>query len=539
MEMRHLSRCILVTFNIIIKNGRIVDGSGSPWFYGDVGVKGERIIHVGDLTRFEAERTVDASGLLVCPGFVDVHTHSDASFLVNPKADSKIRQGITTEIVGNCGDSAAPVTEMALGFLSKEYEEMGVECDWSTVDGYLRRLDAAGLPVNVATLIGHGTVRASIMGYDARDPTYEELEQMKVLVEDGMRDGAFGLSTGLKYAPGCYAKTSEVVELCKVVSRYGGIYATHIRNQGDHLIDSIDEAIEIGRKARVPVQISHLKVKGRGNWGKAGNMLRVIDDARRSGLDITFDQYAYNAGSTAAFAITPSWAREGGTQSFLERLRDPEQRKRIEEGIPEQEDWTGSEKILVAKFEPDPSYEGKSLEEIGMLRGKSRESVMCDLLLEADGMVPLIIFFGWEKDIRDIMSHHAMMVGSDGSSLASYGALGRGKPHPRNYGCFPRFLGRYVIGARLMSVEDGIRRMTSFSARRFGLKGRGLLYDGMFADITVLDPEKVIDTATFQDPHKYADGIEYVLVNGKIEVEDGRFTEQLAGKTLKHPYTEK
>jgi N-acyl-D-amino-acid deacylase len=522
-------------FDVVIRNGRIIDGSGNPWFKGDIGVKGEKICRVGDLGRFQSEREIDAAGLLVCPGFVDVHTHSDSSFLVNPKADSKILQGVTIEIVGNCGDSLAPITELGRSFFYKELEEKGVECDWTTVAEYLKRLEAGGLPVNVGALIGHGTVRSSIMGYEARDPSAEELDAMKSLVEDGMRDGAFGISSGLKYAPGCYAKTEEIVELCKIVGKYGGLYSTHIRNQGESLIESVYEAIEIGRKAGVPIQISHLKVKGRMNWGKATNMLRIINEARRSGLDITFDQYPYNAGSTGASAITPSWAREGGTQSFLQRLKDPEQRRKIEEGIPEQEDWTGSEKILVAKFDPDPSYEGKSLKEIGKMRNRSRESVMCDLLLEAEGVLPVIIFFGWEKDILDIMRHHAMMVGSDGSSLASYGILGRGKPHPRSYGCFPRFFGRYVLGERLMSMEDGVRRMTSFPSMRFGLKGRGLLREDMFADITILDPDKIIDTATFQEPHQYAKGIEYVLVNGEITVEDGRFTGVLAGKTLKHP----
>ena len=520
-------------FDIVVRNGRIIDGAGSPWFKGDICIKGERISVVGGPGRFEADREIDAKGRIVCPGFIDVHTHSDTSFLVNPKADSKILQGVTTEIVGNCGSSAAPITEFGKSFFSKRYEDMGVDWDWTTVAEYLQRLETKGLPLNVGTLMGHGTIRASVMGFEAREPTHQELESMGSLVESGMRDGAFGLSTGLKYAPGCYAKRDEIVELCKVVHRYGGIYSTHIRNQGDFLIESIDEAIEIGRRSGVPVQISHLKVKGRNNWGKAGNMLRIIDEARGSGVDVTFDQYPYRAGSTGAFAITPSWAREGGAERFLERLKDPGQRKRIEAGITEQEDWTGSEKIVIAEFDPDSSYEGRSLYEIGGLLNKAPESVMCDLLLEADGRVPVIIFFGWEEDVRDIMTHHAMMVGSDGSSLAPYGVLGRGKPHPRSYGCFPRFLGRYVLHERLLSAEDGIRRMTSFPAQRYGLTDRGILAADMFADIVILDPERVMDVATYEDPHRYSKGVEYVLVNGTIAVEDGKFTGQLAGKALR------
>jgi N-acyl-D-amino-acid deacylase len=521
-------------FDYIIRNGKIVDGSGSPWFFGDAGIKGERIESIGNLDEYEAERTIDASGYIVSPGFIDVHTHSDLSFIVNPKADSKIRQGITTEIVGNCGSSEAPITELGKSFFNKSYEEYGLDWDWNSISGYLQRLEEKGMAVNVGTLIGHGTIRASVMGFEARSPSSQELEDMKELVKEGMLDGAFGLSTGIKYAPGVYADTDELVELSKVVSKYGGLYASHIRNQGDGLIGSIDEAIEIGKKANLPVHIAHLKVKGRGNWGKSANMLRIMDEARSKGVDITFDQYPYIAASTGAFAITPKWAREGGIERFLERLKDPEDRKRIEEGIIEQEDWTGSQKLLIAKFDPDPSLEGKSLEEIAEMRGKPREKVMCDMLLEADKNVPLILFFGWDEDVENIMKHHAMMVGSDGSSLADYGDLGKGKPHPRNYGAFPRFLGRYVIQKKVLALEDGIRRMTSFPAMRYKLWERGLIREKNHADIVVFDPKKIIDTATFQDPHQYSKGIEFVFVNGVMVIDDGKFNGKLAGKALKH-----
>lgn len=523
------------SFDIVIKDGRIVDGSGNPWFKGDLGIEGDRIARVGDLGEYDAKKEIEARGLLVCPGFVDVHTHSDLSFIINPKADSKILQGVTTEILGNCGDSPAPVTELGKSFESKRLEELGIEWDWYSVAEYLGRLERGGVPVNVGTLVGHGTVRASIMGYEARAPSGGELERMKELVDQGMRDGALGLSTGIKYAPGVYASTDEIVELSRVVARYGGLYSTHIRNQGDGLIDSIDEAIAIGREAGVPVQIAHLKVKGRGNWGKSANMLRIIDEAREEGVDVTFDQYPYIAGSTGAFAITPKWAREGGVESFLERLRDPEQRRRIEEGVTEQEDWTGSQRLQVCKFDPEPGYEGMSIAEIAEVRGGSPESTMCDLLLEADGRVPLILFFGWEGDVEAIMRHHAMMVGSDGSSLAAYGELGKGKPHPRNYGAFTRFLGRYVLQRKIVSLEEGIRRMTSFPALRYGLSGRGLLRAGGYADVTVVDPHEVIDVATFQDPHQYSKGIELVLVNGEVAVEKGVYNGTTAGRGLRHP----
>jgi len=521
-------------FSIVIRNGRIIDGSGNPWFKGDVGIDGDRINRVGNLGQFEAESEIDAKELFVCPGFIDVHSHSDVSFFVNQKADSKITQGVTSEIVGNCGHSAAPITELGKTFYAKGYEEKGIDWNWSTVAEYLKQLEDQGIPLNVGTLIGHGNIRASVMGYDDRNPTLEELESMKKLVEEGMRDGAFGISTGLKYAPGCYAKTDEIVELCKVVQRYGGIYATHIRNQGDFLIESIDEAIEIGRRSGVPIQISHLKSKGRSNWGKARNMLRIISEARVSGVDVTFDQYPYLAGQSNLISRAPSWAREGGPECLLERLKDPKQRKMIEVEIPKSEDWHGPENTIIAGFAPNRSYEGKSLKELGNIRDQTPESVVCNLLLESEGVVPVVSFYGWEKDIRDIMTHHAMMVGSDGSSLAPYGVLGRGKPHPRSYGCFSRFLGRYVLKEGLLNVEEGVRRTTYFPARRFGLLDRGLLRKNMFADLLIIDAEKVVDVATFEDPHKYSKGIEYVLINGKMVIKNGNFTGILAGKTLKH-----
>ena len=521
-------------FDIVIRNGRIIDGSGSPWFKGDVGIKGERISAIGDLGEFEAEREIDAKGLVVCPGFVDVHTHSDTSFLVNPKADSKVMQGVTTEIVGNCGGSAAPVTELGKSFSKKQYEDRGIDWDWTTIAEYLRRLETNGLPLNVGTLIGHGTVRASVMGYEAREPTPEELESMKELVDGGMREGAFGLSTGLKYTPGCYAKTEEIIELCKVIAKYGGIYATHQRTQGDTLIESTEESIKIGRMSRVPVQISHMKAKGQRNWGKPKNVLRIIDEARDSGVDIAFDQYPYIASGGSFLSMTPGWAREGGSERLLERLKDPEQRKEIEASILEHEDWIGPENLMISNFAPNRSYEGRTLDEIAKQRGEPPVSVVSDLLLEANGSVSIMKFSMWEKDVRDIMTHHAHIVGSDGSSLAPYGKLGEGRSHPRNYGCFTRFLGRYVLKERLLSIEDGIRRMTSFPAQRFGLRDRGILRANMFADVVVLDPKRVIDVATFEDSHRYSEGVEYVLVNGAVAVENGKFTGQLAGKALRH-----
>jgi N-acyl-D-amino-acid deacylase len=524
----------MLEFSIIIRNGRVIDGSGNPWYKADIGIEDEKIRKIGNLSKESANIEIDASEYVVCPGFIDVHSHSDTSFFSNPKADSKITQGITTEIVGNCGNSAAPITDLGKEFIIEKYADKNVECTWNSVSEYLDQLDKIGMPLNVGTLIGHGTIRSSIMGFEARDPSLQELEAMKAMVEEGMKEGAFGLSTGLKYAPGCYANTNEVVELCKVVNKYDGLYATHIRNQGDYLIDSIDETIEIGKKAKVPIIISHLKAKTRKNWGKSSNVLRIIDESRDSGIDITFDQYPYIAGSSNLFARLPAWSREGGPSNALERLKDPEQRKKIEEDIPKGEDWYGPNTSIIAGFSPNPEYEGKSLEEIGEIRNKTPESIVCDLLLEANGIVPIVGFYGWEEDVLKIMKHHTMMVGSDGSSLAAYGVLGRGKPHPRSYGAFTRYLGQYVLRDKVTSIQDGIRRMTSLPAIRYNLFNRSILQPHNYADIVIFDQKKLIDKATFNNPHQYSQGIQYVIVNGKISVENEKYTGELSGKSLRY-----
>ena len=518
----------------VIINGKIVDGKGNPWFKGDIELIGERISKIGHINYSTSGKIIDAKGLFVCPGFIDVHTHSDTSFLINNKADSKIRQGVTTEIAGNCGNSAAPITETGREFLIKEIENDGIKCDWVSVGEYLEKVEKNGLPLNFGTYIGHGTIRASVIGFEAREPTKGEIGLMKDLVREGMQDGAFGLSTGLKYAPGCYANTEEIIELCKVVAEFNGIYASHVRNQGDFLVKSIDEAIRVGSETGSRVIISHLKAKGRDNWGKASNVLRIIDEARDNEIDVTFDQYPYPAGSSNLISRTPEWAREGGPDRLLERLKDPVQRKKIESEIVNSEDWHGPENTIIARFDPDNYLEGKTIEEISQIRNKEPVAVVCDLLLEANGIVPVVSFYGWEKDVLEIMKHNTMMVGSDGSSLSNYGILGKGKPHPRNYGTFPRFLGRYVIKNKAMSLDESVRKMTSNPAIRLGLQDRGCLKNNMFADIVIFDPKTLIDSATFENPHQYPKGIDYVIVNGILAVEKGVYTGSQSGKVLKH-----
>ncbi len=519
------------SYSIVIKGGKIVDGSGNPWFQGDVAVDGDRIAKVGALGKYEAEKVIDAEGLLVSPGFVDVHTHSDSSFIINPKADSKIRQGITTELAGNCGASMSPVTDLGKSFASRRLEELGIEWDWYSVAEYLARLEKGGMPVNLGTLIGHGTIRSSVMGYEARAPSASELEEMKGLVDQGMRDGAFGLSTGIKYAPGVYADTSEIVELSKVVAKHGGLYATHIRNQGGKLIESIDESIVIGREAGCPVHIAHLKVKGRTNWGKSLNMLRVIDEARDQGVDVTFDQYPYIASSTGLSALLPHWAQEGGADVLLERLRDPATREKIKDA-----DWrtitTDLSSIMIARAKNNTQYEGMRVTEVAEKEGKEPRDAVFDLLLAEDAQVQIVAFGMSEEDVRRVMRSPYGMVGSDGRAVSPHGVLGGGKPHPRFYGTFPRVIGHYVREG-VLSLQEAVRKMTSAPALRLGLKDRGLLREGYKADITVFDPAKVKDEATFIDPHQFASGIPYVIVNGTVVIDEGEHTGALPGVALK------
>jgi N-acyl-D-amino-acid deacylase len=530
-------------FNIILKNAYVIDGTGSRRFKADIGIEGSKIAKIGDLKSEEAAQTIDISGLVASPGFIDMHSHSDFTLLINPKAESKIRQGITTEVVGNCGFSAAPLNGTIKEEIRKTMpilEESGLELDWSTMKGYLDRLEKQGIAVNVVPLVGHGNIRACAMGFDNRAPTETELEEMKKRVAKAMEEGAFGMSTGLIYPPGCYAKTGELIELSKVVANYGGIYASHIRGEGDRLFSSVKEAIKIGEEAKVSVEISHHKAGGRANWGKVKETLKMISDARAKGIDVTCDVYPYTAGSFGLASMLPPWAHEGGSEKLFERLRDPKirekLRKEMEEGTREwpsplkAADWDAT---VIARSKRHPEFEGKSVEKIARSRGINPFEFVFDLLIEESAAVSVVRFAMCEEDVRLVMQHPFSMIGTDSSAVAPYGILGQGKPHPRGYGTFPRVLGRYVRKEKTLRLEDAVRKMTSLPARKLGLKDRGLIKEGMHADITIFNPETVLDKATYAEPHQYPEGIEYVLVNGKVTVERKEHTEALAGKALR------
>jgi N-acyl-D-amino-acid deacylase len=421
-------------------------------------------------------------------------------------------------------------------------KESGLELDWSTMAEYLGRLEKQGIAVNVVPLVGHGNLRAYVMGLDNRAPTETELEEMRRQLAKALEEGAFGMSTGLIYPPGCYAKTDELIELSKVVANHGGIYTSHIRGEGDQLFDSVREALKIGEKAKVPVEISHHKAAGKANWGKVEETLKMLDDARSRGIDVTCDVYPYTAGSFGLASMLPPWAHEGGTERLLERLKNPEIRRKLREEMRKgSKEWpsplkaAGWDATIIARSERHPEFEGKSVEEITRLKGTDPFDFVFDLLIEENASVSVIRFAMCEEDMKQVLKHPYSMIGSDSSAVAPYGVLGRGKPHPRGYGTFPRVLGKYVRKEKDLTLEEAIRKMTLLPARKLGLKGRGRLKAGMFADITIFDPEKVEDKATYAEPHQYPKGIEYVLVNGEITIERGEHTNTLAGKVLRKP----
>ncbi len=525
-------------FDVIVKNGCLIDGTGNPWFRADVGIKSGKILVISDLGSEDTNRIIDAKGLMVCPGFIDMHSHSEYSLLANSKAESKIRQGVTTEVNGNCGDSPAPtkgITEEA----AEEAKEYKLDIDWSTLGEYLDKLERQGIALNVAQLVGHGTIRTSVMGYENRSPTCEELNEMREQVAQAMEDGAFGISTGLFYLPGCFADADEVIELCKVVARYGGICTSHIRGEGDPLIEAVAEAIEIGEKANIPVQISHHKACGIENWGKVEKTLRMMEEARARGVDVTCDVYPYTACGADLVSMIPIWAHEGGVDKLRERLKDPKNRERIKkemlEGIPGWESCvkqSGWGRIKVIGWKEHKEFEGKTIAKIAELKSVDPFDLTFDLILEKE-MPELIDLAMNEEDVCAVIKHPLSMVGSDGWALAPYGVLSESKTHPRSYGTYPRLLGKYVREEKVLTIENAIRKMTSLPAQKLGLRDRGIPSKDMWADMIVFDSKRVVDEATYEDPHRPPKGIEYVLVNGEVVVNRGKHVGTLPGKVLR------
>jgi len=529
--------------DIIIRGGVLIDGTGAPGVRRDVAVDGTKIGGVYKEGEGEAAMTIDVDGMVVCPGFVDIHTHSDLSLLAVPLAESKVRQGVTTELVGNCGGSAAPLVGQARDAIKEAAQQACVEANWTTVEEYLLRFADIKTSVNVGTLVGAETLRVATVGYGDSSASEEQLRQMNGLLAQAMLEGAFGVSSGLIYAPGCYATTEELISLASTAASLGGFYATHLRNEGHGLVGAVGEAIRIGEESRCRVQISHHKACGKRNWGLVKTTLKMIDEARTRGVDVAVDVYPYTASSTYLEAILPPWAREGGTESTIARLKDAETQARIRAEFKDPNTpWEntvfedGWDDIVLCGFSEtrNKHLENRSVADIARELGKEPDEAALDILIDERLRVGAVFHEMSDDDVVTVIRHPVSCIASDGESEAPYGPTGSAPTHPRSYGTFPRAIRRYALNLKAVPLEEMIRKMTSMPAARMGLRERGRIANGMAADIVVFDPERIRDNATFADSHLYAEGIVHVLVNGSLTVSAGEHTKERAGQVLRH-----
>ena len=531
-------------FDLIITNGHIVDGTGSPWYLGDVGIREGRIVAIGNLGGMPHKRTIDANGKVVAPGFIDMLGQSELTILVDPRLPSKIYQGITTEITGE-GGSVAPLNDAIIQADHAVYEHLNIKPDWRTFRQYFARLEKQGIGINLASYVGATQVRRMILGDEDRQPTAEQLAQMKALVGDAMREGAVGVSTSLEYAPAPYAKTDELIALAGEASKFGGIYATHMRSEGDAVLESIDETVRIGREAHIPVEIWHFKVAGRSNWGKMPEAVARINAARAQGIDVAADTYAYTAWFNGLSAFIPPWAHDGGDAKLIERLKDPATRARIRQDMlsrssqwdNEWDEITGPEAVLIGVVH-NPKLlplQGKRLSEVAKLWNRDPMDALFDLLIEDDAFTGVAVFGMSEPDVVLALEQPWVSMDNDSSGTSPEGILGEEHPHPRAYGTFPRVLGKYVREERRLSLEDAIRKFSALAAERMRLTDRGVLKAGMWADIVVFDPASIRDFATFENPNQLAQGMDFVLVNGVPVIDQGRMTGARPGRVLRGP----
>lgn len=531
-------------YDLLLRGGRVVDGAGNPWLRADVAVRGDRIAAIGRLEGARARRSLDATDLVIAPGFIDMLGQSEFTVLADPHLRSKITQGITTELTGE-GGSVGPMTAYTSAELRPVAFDLKIVIDWTDHDGYAARLRRKGAAVNFCHQVGAAQVRMAVLRGENRAPSAQELRSMSGLVEAAMRQGAFGLSSSLIYPPGAYAGTDELVALARAAARHGGLYATHVRGESDALIDSLAEAIRIGEEAGLPVEIWHLKAAGRGNWGRMAEALRAIEAARERGVDIAADVYPYTAAATDLSACLPPSAAEGGLDALLKRLRDPAGRARIRAEMERPTGrWEnllhhvgGPEGVLVAGVRTPANREqqGRRLSEVAAARRTAPIETLFDLLVEEGGSVDAIYFLMSEDDVRLAVAHPLVSFNCDAPGVQPEGLLGEKRIHPRAYGSYPRILGRYVREQRALGLEEAVRKMTSLPAQRLGLKDRGLLREGFAADVVVFDPRRAIDRATFEDPHRFSEGIVHVLVNGVPVLESGRVTGDLPGRFLRGP----
>jgi N-acyl-D-amino-acid deacylase len=524
-------------FDLIIKNGEIFDGLGGEPFQADIGLVGDVIRKIGIIDSRKGKTIIDASGRQVSPGFIDLHDHSGIELLVNPKAESAVHQGITTTISGQCGASPFPVSDENFEKEGKLIKEMyGIDLDWRDIQGFLRRLEEEKIAFNYSTFVGHGDIRGLVVGYNDRPAKPDEMDRMRDILAQNLKQGALGLSTGLEYVPGSFAGPEEITTLCGEVARHGGIYASHMRSEGDFLLESLEETYEVGRKTGVRIQISHYKVAYAPNWPKIDAAVRSLERAASEGLDVFCDRYPYTAGSTGLNYNFPLWARQGTSEEFLARLKDSTLESRLREDLKKREKKLGTwENVVITEVftEANKQFEGMSIAAAEKAAGKDTFTFIRDILIEEDNRVGMVIFMMNEDNLKRILAHPLVGIGCDGSARAPYGLLGKGKPHPRVYGSFPRVLGKYVREEKILPLKDMIRKMTSLPAEKYGFDRRGALLEGHYADLVVFDADSVMDKATWADPHQYPRGIPHVIINGIAVILDGEHTGALPGKVLR------
>ncbi|MBV9481579.1 MAG: D-aminoacylase [Acidobacteria bacterium] len=532
------------TFDLVISHGHIIDGTGSPWYSGDLGIRAGRITQIGNLAGAPRRRTIEAHGQVVAPGFIDMLGQSELTILVDPRLPSKIYQGITTEVTGE-GGSVAPLNDRIIEADHMQYEHLKITPDWRTFRQYFSRLEKQGIGINLASYMGATQARRLVLGDDDKQPTPSELEKMKGFVRDAMRDGAVGLSTSLEYAPAPYARTDELIALAETASPLGGIYATHMRSEGDGIFSAIDESLRIGREAHIPVEIWHFKVAGKQNWGKMPELVAKINGARAQGLDITADTYAYTAWFNELSAFVPPWAHDGGDAKLIERLQDPATRARIRKDMltpssqwdNEWDEIPGPQAILIGVVGNAKllSLEGKRLSEVASLWKEDPIDALFDLLIQDHAYTSVAVFGMTEPDVTLALQQPWVAVDNDSQGTSPEGILGQEHPHPRAYGTFPRILRKYVREEHKLSLADAIRKFSALPAQRMRFTDRGVLKAGMWADVVVFDPASIRDLSTFANPNQLSKGMDYVLVNGVAVIEQGKMTGARPGKVLRGP----
>jgi len=528
-------------YDMIIQNAKIIDGTGNPWYQADLGIYRDRIMSIGKLNARLAKRVIDAGGKVVAPGFIDMLGQSETTILVDNRAMSKISQGITTEINGE-GESAAPINDKILKEWKPSLDKRNITVDWTDFNGYFERIEKSRTAINLASYVGASQVREYVIGFDNREPTVAEMDQMRELVRVAMQQGALGVSSALEYTPAMYAKTPELIELAKAAAEFGGIYVSHIRDEQAKIVEAVLEAADIGRAAKIPVEIWHLKTNEKPNWGRMAEIVRLIQQQRNQGLDMTADVYPYIAfGNSLSDAVTSvcGWLQDGGTAKFLERLKDPVVRKQVRKELTASGKTRGMDfQLMMISNVSNPElkqWEGKRFSEVATAWKKEPLEALFDFIIADSARTSRVVFGMSEEDLRMAMGQPWVSFCSDAHARALDGPLFEGRPHPRAYGSFPRILALYVRESKILSLEDAMRKMTSLPAQRVGIKDRGILKQGFYADLVMFDPETVTDKATFENPHQYSEGMSLVVVNGKPVWENGKFTGNLPGRILRGP----